>query len=63
MLIIDSAEVILRHYAKDFKHPCMRNLQSHNNTSYLQVSWVDISRILTLRKLVDKWGLFMTMVS
>ena len=62
MLIIDSAEVILRHYAKNFKHPRMRNLQSLNNTSYLQVSWVNISRILTLRKLVDKWGLFMTMV-
>ena len=62
MLIIDSAEVILRHYAENFKHPRMRNLQSLNNTSYLQVSWVDISRILTLRKLVDKWGLFMTMV-
>ena len=40
----------------------MRNLQLLNNTSYLQVSWVDISRILTLRKLADKWGLFMTMV-
>ena len=33
MLIIDSAEVILRHYAKNFKHPRMRNLQSLNNTS------------------------------